>query len=84
MEENSHIASLAKSWTGLIWLPNKVWFGLFNDAWMWSDGSETSFRYWLSSTQNGGNCAAVAVSQWGRWIDAHCNQKATFVCQGGE
>lgn len=73
---NSDIANLAGVGTGA-----KVWLGLFNDAWMWSDGRETSFRYWLSGAQIGGNCASVAAQQ-GRWLDANCHDKATFVCQG--
>lgn len=65
----------------------EVWIGLFNDAWMWSDGQETSFRYWLSGmsgTQNLGNCASVAVSQHGCWVEAPCNKKSTFVSKGVE
>lgn len=78
-EDNSEIVNLAKTW-----LSKMVWIGLFNDAWMWSDGSESSFRYWLSGTHSRGDCACVAVSQQGRWVEAHCNEKAAFVCQGGE
>lgn len=77
--DNSDIANLADVWKGI-----KVWVGLFNDAWMWSDGREASFRYWLSSKEGGGDCASVAVSQQGRWVGADCHEKATFVCQGGE
>ncbi|XP_067436308.1 uncharacterized protein [Thunnus thynnus] len=50
---------------------------------MWSDGRETSFRYWLRDSHSWGDCASVAVSQQGRWVETQCNQKATFVCQGG-
>lgn len=62
----------------------KVWIGLFRDAWVWSDGRGTSFRYWLSGTEKHGHCAAVSVSQEGRWVGANCKDKATFVCHGGE
>nr|XP_046237588.1 uncharacterized protein LOC124055038 [Scatophagus argus] len=82
-EENSEIASLVKTWTGVIGLHNKVWLGLFSDGWMWSDGSQTSFRYWLGSMEQVGDCASVAAPQQGRWVGAHCNEKNTFVCQGG-
>ncbi len=77
--ENSRIANVAQTWTG-----NKVWLGLFNDDWMWSDGGETSFRFWLSNTPYQENCASVAASQQGRWVGVQCNEKAMFVCQGGE
>ncbi|XP_031160307.1 macrophage mannose receptor 1-like [Sander lucioperca] len=74
--ENSNIANVAGMFNGL-------WIGLFSDVWMWSDGRETSFRYWLSGSPDLGDCASVAVSQQGRWIGADCNQKAVFACQGG-
>ncbi|XP_029311265.1 macrophage mannose receptor 1-like [Cottoperca gobio] len=60
-----------------------MWIGLFNDAWMWSDGRQTSFRYWLRGSHHRGDCASVAVSQQGRWGEANCNEKAPFVCHGG-
>ncbi|XP_071316084.1 macrophage mannose receptor 1-like [Trachinotus anak] len=81
--DNSEIASLIKTWIGSLGFRNKVWIGLFKDAWMWSDGRETSFRYWLKGSPHRGGCASVAVSQQGRWVEAQCNQKTTFVCQGG-
>ncbi|KAM8746698.1 macrophage mannose receptor 1-like [Acanthopagrus schlegelii] len=81
--QNSQIADLVKSWTGIIGFNNKAWFGLFNDAWMWSDGGQTSFRYWQSGKPNGGSCAAVSASEQGRWVDINCNSKTAFVCQGG-
>lgn len=82
--QNSKIADLVKSWTGIIGFNNNAWFGLFNDAWMWSDGGQTSFRYWQTGKPNGGSCAAVSVSEQGRWVDINCASKAAFVCQGGE
>ncbi|XP_068584409.1 macrophage mannose receptor 1-like [Cebidichthys violaceus] len=75
--ENSEIAKVAKA------LKKQLWIGLFKDAWMWSDGRETSFRFWLSGSHSRGDCASVAVSQQGRWVEAPCDEKATFVCQGG-
>ncbi|XP_078147993.1 C-type mannose receptor 2-like [Centroberyx gerrardi] len=66
---------------------NKAWIGLFKDSWTWSDGSGTSFRYWLTGSPDNyfGNekCAVVAMSLHGRWDDAPCDHKAPFVCQGG-
>lgn len=77
--DNSEIATVAQP--GLF---DKVWIGLFKDTWMWSDGTETSFRYWLRDSHHHGDCASVAGSHQGRWVETQCNQKATFVCQGGE
>lgn len=60
-----------------------VWFGLFKDAWLWSDGAETSFRYWQTGQSYSGNCVSAESAQQGRWIQADCNQKTNFVCHGG-
>uniref|UniRef100_A0A672G6M1 C-type lectin domain-containing protein n=1 Tax=Salarias fasciatus TaxID=181472 RepID=A0A672G6M1_SALFA len=81
--ENSEIAKLIKSWTGYIWLPKKVWIGLFEDSWSWSDGSGTSFRYWLKGSSSSGNCVSASAKQQGGWIQSPCEQKSRFICQGG-
>ncbi|XP_059211595.1 C-type lectin domain family 10 member A-like [Centropristis striata] len=60
-----------------------AWIGLFRDAWRWSEGRDTSFRYWLSGSHDWADCASVAASQQGRWVGSQCDNKATFVCQGG-
>ncbi|KAK5848245.1 hypothetical protein PBY51_005877 [Eleginops maclovinus] len=74
---NSAVANQANAWK------NNMWIGLFSDAWMWSDGGETSFRYWLRGSSSPGDCASVAVTQQGRWVAADCNKKSAFVCHGG-
>ncbi|KAF7653557.1 hypothetical protein LDENG_00081460 [Lucifuga dentata] len=81
-EDNSQIVKLINSRSG----PSKVWISLFRDSWTWSDGSETSFRFWLDGRPVLGsdNCAVVAMSQHGHWRDARCDENAMFVCQGGE
>uniref|UniRef100_A0A3P9D266 C-type lectin domain-containing protein n=1 Tax=Maylandia zebra TaxID=106582 RepID=A0A3P9D266_9CICH len=74
VKENAAIAAVT----------NRVWFGLFKDSWVWSDGTKTSFRYWKRGGNYSGNCVSVEGSQTGRWVPADCNQKATFICQGGK
>ncbi|KAG8005997.1 Macrophage mannose receptor 1, partial [Nibea albiflora] len=83
-QDNSDIFDLAKTAAGSEGQLHKVWIGLFRDAWVWSDGRESSFRYWLSGAENLGHCAAVSVSQEGRWVGANCNDKASFVCHGAQ
>ncbi|XP_034532643.1 macrophage mannose receptor 1-like [Notolabrus celidotus] len=82
-QDNSDVVNLFKTWHGGLVLEKKVWIGLFNDAWMWSDGGKNSFRNWLNNKEYRDNCAAVSSSYQGRWVDTPCNQKNTFVCQGG-
>uniref|UniRef100_A0AAQ5X0I9 C-type lectin domain-containing protein n=1 Tax=Amphiprion ocellaris TaxID=80972 RepID=A0AAQ5X0I9_AMPOC len=81
-EENLKIVDMIKTWTGFFGVHNEAWIGLFRDAWMWSDGGKTSFRFWLRGATSGGNCASIAGNQQGRWVALNCNQKATFFCQG--
>ncbi|XP_059198386.1 C-type lectin domain family 4 member M-like [Centropristis striata] len=63
-----------------------VWIGLFRDSWKWSDGSSSSFRYWLSGQPNnyGGrqDCAAADFSSSGGWRDENCDLKFPFICSG--
>ncbi|KAK9524955.1 hypothetical protein VZT92_017311 [Zoarces viviparus] len=75
--DNAEVANVAKAWG------RSVWIGLFKDAWVWSDGRETSFRFWLSGSYSRGDCVSVAAAQQGRWVEAPCDEKAAFVCQGG-
>uniref|UniRef100_A0A8B9H9D4 C-type lectin domain-containing protein n=1 Tax=Astyanax mexicanus TaxID=7994 RepID=A0A8B9H9D4_ASTMX len=60
-----------------------VWIGLFSDDWEWSDLSKTTFRYWADSEPGSTDkCAAVAVSDLGRWYDQDCYLTQSFVCYG--
>lgn len=62
--------------------PGKLaWIGLFTDTWKWSDGSISTFRYWLEGQPNsleaGPNCAHV---YGGKWSVRSCNTKSMFLC----
>ncbi|XP_050926951.1 lectin-like [Lates calcarifer] len=60
----------------------EVWIGLFRDSWKWSDGSNSSFRYWITGEPNGGteNCVAANFNNSGKWEDQHCGQRRAFIC----
>ncbi|XP_058235788.1 macrophage mannose receptor 1-like [Hemibagrus wyckioides] len=59
----------------------KVWIGLFNDSWKWSDQSNSLFRYWSSDKPSGGlNCSAVSESEKRYWSDVNCTEKLPFIC----
>ncbi|CAK6977194.1 Hypothetical predicted protein [Scomber scombrus] len=61
-----------------------VWIGLFRDSWKWSDGSNSSFRYWASGepNNNGGKkaCVAMNFNRSGGWGDWTCDQNKPFIC----
>ncbi|KAL6481078.1 hypothetical protein MHYP_G00091580 [Metynnis hypsauchen] len=77
--ENQQIWTLAKNS-----ISPKVWIGLFNDSWKWSDQSASSFRYWASTQPDnqGGNenCTAVSMTDQGHWSDVNCQNKLPFIC----
>ncbi|XP_059206964.1 C-type lectin-like isoform X2 [Centropristis striata] len=61
-----------------------VWIGLFRDSWKWSDGSNSSFRYWLPGEPYGDSedCAVTYLSYSGRWRNKNCDEKYPFICYG--
>ncbi|XP_076145733.1 C-type mannose receptor 2-like [Alosa pseudoharengus] len=61
----------------------EAWIGLFRDAWEWSDGSSSSFRYWGTGEPNYGTgefCAETLNASRGRWNDASCHHPRSFIC----
>lgn len=65
---------------------NEVWIGLFRDSWKWSDGSNSSFTYWIKEKPNNfeGNqdCALTRLNNLGRWDDMQCYINSPFFCYG--
>ncbi|XP_073325708.1 C-type mannose receptor 2-like [Pagrus major] len=61
-----------------------AWIGLFRDSWKWSDGSNSSFRYWdQTEPNNAGGIEACVIAHLGRdgkWFDVPCDLKKPFVC----
>ncbi|XP_037625012.1 macrophage mannose receptor 1-like isoform X1 [Sebastes umbrosus] len=64
----------------------KVWIGLFREYLKWSDGSNSSFRYWRQDTREPNNndgqeaCVAANFGLSGRWEDWPCDDKRAFIC----
>uniref|UniRef100_A0A3B3H3M7 C-type lectin domain-containing protein n=1 Tax=Oryzias latipes TaxID=8090 RepID=A0A3B3H3M7_ORYLA len=60
----------------------KVWIGLYQEPWTWSDGSKSSFRNWYPSGLNnyGGNQHCGTENSEHVWGDEDCRVKRVFVC----
>ncbi|XP_041926688.1 C-type mannose receptor 2-like [Alosa sapidissima] len=61
----------------------EAWIGLFRDGWEWSDGSNSSFRYWGTGEPNFGTgvfCAETLNASRGQWNDVGCHHPRSFIC----
>ncbi|KAK1899219.1 putative C-type lectin domain family 20 member A [Dissostichus eleginoides] len=68
------------------------WIGLYRDStnpnpnsWKWSDGSNSSFKYWKVKKPNYKGlkaCVAAAFDNSGKWEDLDCGVKKPFICYG--
>uniref|UniRef100_A0A672F3D4 C-type lectin domain-containing protein n=1 Tax=Salarias fasciatus TaxID=181472 RepID=A0A672F3D4_SALFA len=77
-EENRNVTSVIRGHT--------VWIGLYREPWMWSDGSNSSFRRWQTiEPSNSFGIEHCAVDHLGhQWGDRACGSLYPFVCQGGK
>ncbi|XP_036072754.1 macrophage mannose receptor 1-like isoform X2 [Oryzias melastigma] len=58
-----------------------VFFGLFRDAWQWSDGNNSSFRFWNLNYDDEKNVSScVMLNEKGRWNSEKCTETHHFVC----
>ncbi|XP_034089909.1 secretory phospholipase A2 receptor-like [Gymnodraco acuticeps] len=61
------------------------WIGLYRDSWKWSDGSNSSFKYWKVNEPNYSAskvCVAAAFDNSGKWEDLDCGVEKPFICYG--
>lgn len=76
VEENEAVRNLSQG--------QEVWIGLFRDSWTWSDGSNSSFRFWRPGQPNSPDqeCVAVIFLAGGQWNDLECSGRRHFICHG--
>uniref|UniRef100_A0A672FRI0 C-type lectin domain-containing protein n=1 Tax=Salarias fasciatus TaxID=181472 RepID=A0A672FRI0_SALFA len=75
-EENRNVTSVTRGHT--------VWIGLYREPWMWSDGSNSSFRRWQTAEPSNSfgieHCAVNNLDH--QWGDRDCGVLLPFICQG--
>ncbi|KAI4824711.1 hypothetical protein KUCAC02_013206 [Chaenocephalus aceratus] len=77
LTENQQIADLLHA--------GEVWIGLYRDSWKWSDGSNSSFKYWAENEPNLRTlkvCVAAAFDNSGKWDYLDCGVEKPFICYG--
>ncbi|XP_033943274.1 uncharacterized protein [Pseudochaenichthys georgianus] len=63
----------------------RYWIGLYRDSWKWSDGSNSSFKYWKVNKPDLRAlkvCVAAAFDNSGKWEDLDCGLEKPFICYG--
>ncbi|XP_041926605.1 uncharacterized protein LOC121690239 [Alosa sapidissima] len=78
LSENQRVQNLVPSGTD-------AWIGLFRDVWKWSDGNNSSYRYWKDNEPNNyGNREENCGNTWmpfnGKWNDFPCSSQRPFFC----
>lgn len=83
--ENSHQQNLVNSA-----IPSysdaSIWLGLYRVPWIWSDGSQSSFRNWTSSKSENykDDKLCVSAKSNSKWSDFKCSSRLPFICQQGD
>ncbi|KAK7883899.1 hypothetical protein WMY93_027022 [Mugilogobius chulae] len=73
--ENTAVSSLAPQYY--------KWIGLYREPWRWSDGSQSSFKNWVTNAPDsfGGIQPCTREQSTYQWNDSRCSDKYPFICQ---
>ncbi|KAK7503239.1 hypothetical protein BaRGS_00005504 [Batillaria attramentaria] len=71
----------------LQWLKARTWIGLWQEqpdtTWTWVDGSQVSYRHWMTGEPNNltnEDCAEMIIPE-GFWNDIPCSERKLSICQ---
>ncbi|XP_036452684.1 macrophage mannose receptor 1-like [Colossoma macropomum] len=81
-EEMNALTAVLNGTKGYFWIGLRQKVQQNNISWIWSDGSNSSYRYWDAGEPNNNgsdNCGILCPSAY-RWNDLHCNYLDPFVC----
>ncbi|XP_037401228.1 macrophage mannose receptor 1-like [Pygocentrus nattereri] len=83
-EEMNALIAVLNGKTGRFWIGLKLKNENDNNSWIWSDGSNSSYRYWNDKEPNFGRgpmCVELLQGSEYKWNDAGChNHNKHFVC----
>uniref|UniRef100_A0A667WEQ3 C-type lectin domain-containing protein n=1 Tax=Myripristis murdjan TaxID=586833 RepID=A0A667WEQ3_9TELE len=68
-------------------LGNQVWIGLDGNSWKWSDGSESSFRFWEPDEPNlneVSDCVLFHIADTPGMRNLDCSRIHPFLCYEGK
>ncbi|XP_037389986.1 macrophage mannose receptor 1-like [Pygocentrus nattereri] len=82
-EEMNALVAVLNGKTGYFWIGLRQKENKDNTVWIWSDGSNSSYRYWNTGEPNNGvgdNCGILVSNNAYRWNDLGCTYPDPFVC----
>ncbi|KAL6491171.1 hypothetical protein MHYP_G00015160 [Metynnis hypsauchen] len=82
-EEMNALIAFLNGTAGLSWIGLRQDAQKNNASWIWSDGSNSSYRYWDTGEPNGGVgdlCVQLLKSPEYKWNDAFCTWPNPFIC----
>ncbi|XP_036452782.1 macrophage mannose receptor 1-like [Colossoma macropomum] len=82
-EEMEAVKSVLKRTAGNFWIGLKQKDKNDNTSWIWSDGSNCTYRYWSTGEPNNGGgemCVQLLQNPEYRWNDAGCQWSHPFIC----
>ncbi|KAL6491170.1 hypothetical protein MHYP_G00015150 [Metynnis hypsauchen] len=82
-EEMNALIAFLNGTAGLSWIGLRQDVQQKNASWIWSDGSNSTYRNWDTGEPNnpvGDNCVQLWKSPEYRWNDAGCQNSNPFIC----